>query len=320
MEKLPLLYNLKSGRAGKSLDDVLRLLPGELRERLQPVELCPPWDYRPHIEAALRFGGPLLVWGGDGTLHYAARALIDAGCPVSLAGLPGGSGNGLVRGLQTPLKVADALMALMNGRDLMLDLPRLDGVPFLNVCGTGFEASVAHEFEKAKGRGFLEYATLCLKQLNQSKTYMLHWESNNRVVSGGSARQMDRMDKLRQAALGPDADLPTEIWTLCLANLPQYGSGLWIAPAANPTDGCLHWATLDKPEFWDVFGIAHLFKEGAQSHLRRSGRLGKPLTLRLEQSLPFHLDGEAAPARDRAEFSIEARAFPMRVTRACPWT
>ncbi|NTW87300.1 MAG: hypothetical protein HGB30_14180 [Holophagaceae bacterium] len=42
--------------------------------------------------------------------------------------------------------------------------------------------------------------------------------------------------------------------------------------------------------------------------------------LRLERPLPWHLDGEPAPERDRAELSIEPRAFRMQVTGGCPWS
>ena len=152
--KLPILYNPASGIAPKDPDALLRPLPRELRDRVDPIPFGPPWDFEPHIARAQRAEGPLLVWGGDGTIHHAAKALIDRGCPVPLGAIPGGSGNGLVRGLRTPLEPAGALHCLLEGRELRMDLPRLDGEPFLNVCGTGFEAAVAHRFAALPGRGF----------------------------------------------------------------------------------------------------------------------------------------------------------------------
>jgi diacylglycerol kinase (ATP) len=265
-----------------------------VRERLEPAPFGPPWDFAPLLEQAQQAGGPLLVWGGDGTLHHAGRALVAAGCPVALAAVPGGSGNGLVRGLRTPLEPAVAIQALLEGRELRMDLPRLDGVPFLNVCGTGFEAAIAHAFEHLEGRGFRNYARLCLQLWRTHPAARLAWE-------------------------GPAAGLPTEAWSLCFANLPQYGSGLWIAPGADPTDGLLQWATLRRPGGFDLLMRTHaLFRESGRTSLRQEGRLQQG-NLRLESPLPWQLDGEPATSRDRAELTLEKRAFRMQVARTCPW-
>ena len=104
--KLPLLFNPRSGPGGKDPDSLMRGLPPEVRERIEPAPFGPPWDFAPATAQAQAAGGPLFVWGGDGTIHHAGRALAAAGCPVPLAAVPGGSGNGLVRGLRTPLSSA----------------------------------------------------------------------------------------------------------------------------------------------------------------------------------------------------------------------
>ena len=41
--------------------------------------------------------------------------------------------------------------------------------------------------------------------------------------------------------------------------------------------------------------------------------------MRLDRPSPWHMDGEPAPVRDRAELTVEPGAFPMRVTSECPW-
>lgn len=292
--KLPLVFNPRSGPRGKDPDAVLRRLPKELRDRIAPAPFGPPWDFQPLIEQAMAARGPLLVWGGDGTIHHAGRALAERSCPVPLAAVPGGSGNGLVRGLRTPLDPATAISALLGGRELRMDLPRLDGTPFLNLCGTGFEAAVAHGFDAMGGRGFWNYARLVAGLWRGYPEARLSWD-------------------------GDEADLPEQAWSLCLANLPQYGSGLWIAPGADPTDGLLQWVTLRRPTLLDLpFRTHPLFREHGKTQLRREGRL-QVTTLRLEAELPWQMDGEPACARDRAELTLEPRAFRMQVSSACPW-
>jgi diacylglycerol kinase (ATP) len=313
--KLPLLFNPAAGTQAKDAEALLRRLPLELRERVEAVPFGPPWDFEPQISLAARAGGPLIVWGGDGTVHHAARALIDRGCPVPLAAIPGGSGNGLVRGLRTPLEPAGALQRLLEGRELRLDLPRLDGEPFLNVCGTGFEAAVARRFDGLPGRGFGTYAKACWQLWRSWPKTGLTWEAEPEpmpLLSG-------RIDRIRTAFQGPQPTLPASAWSLCFANLPQYGSGLWIAPGADPTDGALQWATLDRPSWFALLAEAYeLFREQGRTALRHEGRVRRA-TLRLERPLPWHLDGEPAPERDRVELTVEPRAFRMQVTGACPW-
>jgi diacylglycerol kinase (ATP) len=313
--RLPILFNAASGTTAKDPDALLRPLPENLRQQVEAIPFGPPWDFEPAIAQAARAGGPLFVWGGDGTIHHAAKALLDRGCPVPLAAIPGGSGNGLVRGLRTPLEPAGALQRLLEGRELRLDLPRLDGEPFLNVCGTGFEAAVAHRFEALPGRGFATYARAAWTLWRTWPDTALAWEAE----PIHSDLPQGRVERIRNAFQPSPAALPASAWSLCFANLPTYGSGLWIAPGADPTDGLLQWATLARPGWFDLLGGAYeLFREGGSTHLRKEGRLRRA-QLSLERPLPWHLDGEAVPARDRAELTVEPRAFRMQVTEACPW-
>jgi diacylglycerol kinase (ATP) len=314
--RLPLLYNPGSGSRGKDPDALLARLPAELRGRLEPMPLGPPWDFAPWIEQALAAGGPLLVWGGDGTLHHAGKALVEAGCPVALAAIPGGSGNGLVRGLRTPLEPEGAVANLLTGRELRIDLPRLDGCPFLNLCGTGFEAAIAHAFDAPhEQRGFRTYARLCLGLWRHHPEVCVRWDAHQPgPLEPGSA-----LEKLRAAWEGSEPALPERIWSLCFANLPQYGSGLWIAPHADPTDGILQWAHLRRPGAFDLItDVPQLFREGGRTSLRQEGKLLRAI-LQLDRPMPWHLDGEPAPPRDRAELTLERGAFWMQVTSACPW-
>ncbi len=314
--KLPILFNPTSGTSAKDPDALLRPLPKELRERVEAIPFGPPWDFGPAIAQATQAGGPLFVWGGDGTLHHAAKALIERGCPVPLAAIPGGSGNGLTRGLRTPLEPAGALQRLLAGRELRMDLPRLDGEPFLNLCGTGFEAAVAHRFHRLPGRGFRTYAQACWQLWRTWPDTALNWEAEPIPYNPPQGR----IERIKTAFHPSPTSLPASAWSLCFANLPQYGSGLWIAPGADPTDGALQWAALARPSWFDLLAkVPQLFREGGHTPLRQEGRLCRA-TLRLDRPLPWHLDGEPVAERDRAELSVETRAFRMQVTGACPWT
>jgi diacylglycerol kinase family enzyme len=313
--KLPLLFNLRSGSSGKDPAALLAGLPAEARARIEPIAFGPPWDFAPAIAQAIEAEGPLFVWGGDGTVHHAGRALLEAGCPVPLAAVPGGSGNGLVRGLRTPLEPAGAVQRLLEGRELRMDVGRLDGVPFFNVCGTGFEAVVARDFAQGGSRGFLGYAKRALNLWRSHQPVGLRWEADAAPPESATTVR----ERLRQAAAGPVPELPLQAWSLCIANLPQFGSGFWIAPHANPVDGVLQWARIMRPGVMDVLTeLPSFFREGGETRLREEGRFLRAI-LTLDRPLPWHLDGEPAPKRECAELTVEPRAFRMQVTGDCPW-
>ena len=314
-ERLPLLFNPRSGTTRKDPDALMRRLPPALRARIEPLPFGPPWDYSDAIGRARRAEGPLLVWGGDGTLHHAMKALRAAGCPVPLAAIPGGSGNGAVRGLRTPLEPAGAVQRLLEGRELRVDLGLLDGAPFLNLCGTGFEAAVAHGFDALGIRGFFGYAKLALRLWRTERPLRVTWDAARPIPD----EAVGAMEKLKAAWRGEEPELPGAPWSLCFANLPQFGAGLWIAPHADPVDGALQWASLRRPSlFGAVAEGPALFRERGHSALRHEGRLLRAI-VHLDRSAPWHLDGEPVAARDRAELAVEPRAFRLQVTGACPW-
>ena len=79
--------------------------------------------------------------GGDGTAMEVVTALAERGPPIGI--LPGGTGNVLVRALGIPLQVANAVHALLNGREARIDLGRFqDGRHFAIGLGVGLDATM----------------------------------------------------------------------------------------------------------------------------------------------------------------------------------
>jgi diacylglycerol kinase family enzyme len=317
MMRIPLVYNPKSGTRSKNPDEILAGLNSELRGRIEPLEITFPFDYSEAIERAGKMGGPLIVWGGDGTVHHAAKALWEKGCPVPLAAIPGGSGNGLTGGLNTPENPVGALDNLLKGREIRMDVGRVDGEPFFNLAGCGFEGDVSHTFDKSDSRrGFLSYAKIAIKLWRNTGLSDVSWDAEAVEELGPK----EGLAKLRAAWRGAVPEFPKHFWSLCFANLPQYGNSLWIAPGADPSDGVLQWVSLAKPNVLDLITeTPQLFRENGKTKLRKEGRIRRA-DVRFEKPVNWHLDGEPAPSRDRAEITIEPSAFRMMVIRGCPWT
>jgi diacylglycerol kinase (ATP) len=89
---------------------------------------------------------PIVGVGGDGTLHEIVGALLADGqrSERSLGVLPFGTGNDFARevGLK-PLDLEGGLHAITTGQTRELDAGVLNGTPFLNGVGSGFDAQVA---------------------------------------------------------------------------------------------------------------------------------------------------------------------------------
>src|SRR6185436_11611616 len=114
--------------------------------------------------------------------------------------------------------------ALEMGVRRAIDVGMLNGRPFLNVAGVGFDASVSgafHDSGRAGGRrGLLSYLRLSLREMARYRAPRLVIET-------------------------PDERVEARPFVLCLANGPQYGSGAVINPGGKLDDGRLEVVVLE---------------------------------------------------------------------------
>src|SRR5260221_14269388 len=75
------------------------------------------------------------------------------GTEAALGLVPMGSGNGLARTLGTPLKPDSGLAVLAEAVPRAMDVGMINGRPFLNVAGAGFDAQVGLDFHEHGRRG-----------------------------------------------------------------------------------------------------------------------------------------------------------------------
>ena len=93
------------------------------------------------IVRGLPDGAPAVAVGGDGTVHEVAAAC--AGTGRSMGILPVGTGNDYVKALGIGGDLRRALGVLLEGRVRVVDAGEVNGVPFNNGLGIGFDAEVA---------------------------------------------------------------------------------------------------------------------------------------------------------------------------------
>jgi YegS/Rv2252/BmrU family lipid kinase len=245
--------------------------------------------------AAVGAGAELVISvGGDGTANEVARGLL--GSATALGIVPMGSGTGLARALRLPLRPRAALDAIDAGVRRAIDVGVLNGQPFLNVAGAGFDAAVSrafHESGRAGGRrGLLGYVRLSLREMRRYRPQPVVIEADGERVE-----------------LTP--------FVLTVANGPQYGSGAVINPGGKLDDGELELVALpDAPLPSLIAASPRMFAGGVErlpGYLRlRAARF----VVTCERPLLAHRDGDPDLSSERIEVALQPRALSVVVPAA----
>jgi diacylglycerol kinase (ATP) len=127
------------GRAGGLREFVSRFLEGQGVRPVWHVTEGP--GHAGGIVGGLPAEAPVVAVGGDGTVHEVAEACVGTGRVMGI--LPAGSGNDYVKALGVGTKLRRALEVLVGGKVRVVDTAEVNGVPFNNGLGIGFDAEVA---------------------------------------------------------------------------------------------------------------------------------------------------------------------------------
>ena len=223
----------------------------------------------------------ILVAGGDGTINEVARALV--GKSAALGIIPKGSGNGLARELNIPLRYEEALVAYQHAQPFWCDVGVANGEYFFNVAGVGIEAEIARQFAqygKDGSRGMWPYFKLGAQTIfsYQPKVLSVTCEGEEKILAP---------------------------LTLVFANGTQYGSNFTIAPYASLNDGFLDMVEVKDVAKWKLALAAPSFFRKAPAafgvtHMHRITQA----TIRAQGEIVYHLDGEPKSTRDKLEISL----------------
>lgn len=241
-------------------------------------------------KAAVAAGAELVLSvGGDGTANEVAQGLI--GSETALGIVPAGSGNGLARALRIPLRPGPALDALEAGVRRRIDVGVLNGQPFLNVAGTGFDAVVSRAFHdsgrRGGRRGLAGYVRLSLRE-------MARYRAPRLVLDTDAGRREVRP------------------FLLTFANGPQFGSGAVINPGGKLDDGRLEVVVIeDGPLASLVASSPRLFLGGIE---RVPGYHRLSVTraaVTADEGIAVHRDGDPDADAARVEVSLRPRALTI---------
>jgi diacylglycerol kinase family enzyme len=102
-------------------------------------------------EAVKRGATMVAAGGGDGTISAVAAALV--GTDVALGVLPLGTLNHFAKDLSIPLKLEDAIRALLTGESIEIDVAEINGKIFLNNSSLGLYPRIVRQREAQQKRG-----------------------------------------------------------------------------------------------------------------------------------------------------------------------
>ena len=218
---------------------------------------------------AVASGSTVVVIGGDGTVNEVLPGMLHSGIPLGI--IPAGSGNDLIKSLALPDNVERSVDIILAGRTSLIDCGTINGSPFVNVVGIGFDAAVNHISHNIgwPAGGLLRYLIALIRTLGSYEKVRL------KVTLDGDTREED-------------------LFLLTIGNGTTCGGGFRLTPHAKLDDGVLD-VTLVKP-IRVLPLLWHLPKvfSGTLDRVRRYASMGTARKVRVESSgqVPVHVDGE----------------------------
>ena len=243
------------------------------------------------IAAAIPQGVVAVAVGGDGTLNEMVRG-VAPGRTIGL--IPAGRGNDFARTAGISPSPFTALQQLLEGESRPVDLPFVNGRPFLNVAGIGFDAHVAERACGARGWGALPYLSAVMHTLRRYRPRRLTIEVDGHKSEG-------------------------EVFLLAVGNCRYYAGGMKICPSAHFDDGLLDLCIAGKLNTAEV--LLALFSVFRGAHVRqRKIHYLKAHSIRVDGpgDVLIQADGEVLGSLP-AEFTLKQRALNVIVPPGA-WT
>ncbi len=242
------------------------------------------------IVLGLPEGAPVVAVGGDGTVHEVAAACAGTGRVMGV--VPVGTGNDYVKALGIGGGLQRALAVLVEGKVRVVDAGEVNGVPFNNGLGIGFDAEVAAGVAKAPAYlgGFGGYL----------------W-SVGRLLWGFECLEA-------RLKLGGE-EITAETILVAVALGTTYGARFRLAPESNLEDGAFDVVWSEEVSRAEVLRLIPSVLRGTHlAHPKIHFARAAEVEVSLKKPVLAHVDGEMlSPTRD-----FRARVLPRALHVLAP--
>lgn len=241
-------------------------------------------------------GDPVRLYavGGDGTLNEVLAGAYPY-ANAAVGSIPCGSGNDLIRNFGEQAEFAD-IKAMLQGKEKIIDLLRVNDKICASVCCTGLDAKVAYDIPLFRRLPFCggsaAYKLSIVENLFKPLGYALRVEADGKVFEGKFL-----------------------IVTMC--NGQYYGGGYHAAPEAAADDGMIDMVMVNKISRLRIPGVLKQYEKG--KHIT-NGQVNEPFADIMQyirakkvtvtplgyKPIAVVADGEASK-----EMRIEAEIMPL---------
>jgi diacylglycerol kinase (ATP) len=234
----------------------------------------------------------VVICGGDGTISAVAASICNLNVNIGI--IPRGSGNGLAFAAGISKNPEKAFDVILKGNSLFVDAFTINNQFSCMLSGIGFDAKVAHDFDRQTKRGLWKYIQLTAKNLLAIKTYPFIIQS--------------------QAAT-----IQTNAYFISIANSNQFGNHFTIAPKASLSDGLLDIVVVEKTNFalLPIRILWHIrFGTFTKKNQNTSGiHYFQTDTVQIQNpnKAPFHIDGDGKPTAELFNIKVIPNAYRLLV-------
>jgi len=238
-------------------------------------------------------GRPVIVVGGDGSVHEVVNGILSAGRRVPLGIVAAGSGNDYAwNTLKLPHDPAAAIERAFTGRLVDADAGSVNGKYFVNSFSVGLDADIAVAAGKMKKIPFM---------------------SGERLYYGSTLKQLlfgyNRCPWLTLTLDGGEVaseEAPKRYVLMAVTNGPTYGAGFRINPTADYADGLLDVCTIRYTPLLRALKLLPVVQKGEHADLPEV-TFFRARSVHIESSkvVNIQMDGETTCAT-----SYEAKVLP----------
>ncbi len=275
-----------------------------IRSRLSGEQGAQPTEYIETTRAgeaqeramlAAQEGRPVIIVGGDGSLHEAVNGILSSRRRVPLGIIPAGSGNDYAwNTLKLPHDPVEAVERAFNGHPIDSDAGIVNGKYFANSFSVGLDADIA-----VTARWLKKYPLMSGERL--------YYTSTIRQLLFG-------YHKCPWLTFGLDTDI-TQVQEnktqrhyvlMAVTNGPTYGAGFRINPTADHTDGLFDVCTINYTPLLRALRLLPVVQKGEHSDLPEvTFYRAKTVYIESRFKVNIQMDGETSSAT-----SFDAKILP----------
>ena len=254
------------------------------QEQAEYVETRLQGEAKERAMQAAREDRPVIIVGGDGSVHEVVNGILASGRRVPLGIVGAGSGNDFAwNTLKLPHDPAMAVERAFGGQMVEVDAGRANGRYFANSCSIGIDADIAVAAGTMKRYPFMSgsrlYYASSLRQLlfGYGRCPWLRFELDGGEQAG---RAVERRYVL-----------------VAITNGPTYGAGFRINPSADHCDGLLDVCSIDYQPLLRALKMLPIVKKGEHEGLPEvTFYRAKSLSVESRNPVNVQMDGETTCA------------------------